>query len=271
MEDVSYSTLTTADSFKTLGLEPGATPAAVKAAYRKLCLKHHPDKARNDPGANAKFAKIREAYEVLTGKLEPAENRRRRPEPGSSNSYGERHEEPPSYSRPSYSRPSYSRPSYDRPPSYEEQAAPMHFPSSSWYPEALRQVRREIQKQLSRIPEVEQQRRDMMKVLVQLAPPASDERIGGHATRIRQDLEEIEDDLQMLMCYVEVAQMEAGAAPSRLRSLLDQVHEGELEITRVATHLSMINMIACRAMDVEDEDDSMHMFLDMWIELIRFR
>ncbi len=53
------------DYYKTLELEPSATVAEIKQAYRRLALLHHPDK-NNDPYAIAMFTEIKEAYEVLT-------------------------------------------------------------------------------------------------------------------------------------------------------------------------------------------------------------
>ena len=57
----------TDDAYKVLGVEPTATEAEIKKAYRKLALQHHPDRV-NDPAgkakANAVFAKIAHAYEV---------------------------------------------------------------------------------------------------------------------------------------------------------------------------------------------------------------
>ena len=54
------------DYYNILGVKPEATPAAIKAAFRKLAFKHHPDK---NPGqeaeAAARFKDISEAYGVL--------------------------------------------------------------------------------------------------------------------------------------------------------------------------------------------------------------
>ncbi len=53
------------DYYKTLGVSKTATEKEVKAAYRKLARKHHPDVNPGDKGAEAKFKEINEAYEVL--------------------------------------------------------------------------------------------------------------------------------------------------------------------------------------------------------------
>merc|ERR1719215_1541831 len=48
--------------YKTLEVEKNATDAEIKKAYRKLAVKHHPDKG-GDP---EKFKDITQAYEVLS-------------------------------------------------------------------------------------------------------------------------------------------------------------------------------------------------------------
>jgi len=44
----------------------GATEKEIKAAYRKLARKHHPDVNQGNPKAEARFKEIGEAYEVLS-------------------------------------------------------------------------------------------------------------------------------------------------------------------------------------------------------------
>lgn len=54
------------DYFSLLELEASASVAEIKKAYRRLALQLHPDKAGTDPYAAARFAEIKEAYEILT-------------------------------------------------------------------------------------------------------------------------------------------------------------------------------------------------------------
>src|SRR5689334_16910587 len=53
------------DYYSTLGVAKTATDKELKAAYRKLARKHHPDVNPGDKSAEAKFKEINEAYEVL--------------------------------------------------------------------------------------------------------------------------------------------------------------------------------------------------------------
>ncbi|KAL8798485.1 MAG: hypothetical protein Q9182_006623 [Xanthomendoza sp. 2 TL-2023] len=53
------------DHYKTLGLDPNATPAEVKKKYYTLSKTHHPDHNRNDPRASERFVEISEAYAIL--------------------------------------------------------------------------------------------------------------------------------------------------------------------------------------------------------------
>lgn len=54
------------DYYKTLGVERNATAEQIKSAYRKLALRHHPDRNPDHPEAKDKFAAIAEAYDVLS-------------------------------------------------------------------------------------------------------------------------------------------------------------------------------------------------------------
>lgn len=54
------------DYYKVLEIEPSASIPEIKKAYRRLAHKFHPDKNNNNPYANAQYAEIKEAYEVLT-------------------------------------------------------------------------------------------------------------------------------------------------------------------------------------------------------------
>jgi curved DNA-binding protein CbpA len=52
------------DPYRTLGLEPGASSAEIKRAYRRLAKAFHPDSAGE--GALPRFLAIHEAYDALT-------------------------------------------------------------------------------------------------------------------------------------------------------------------------------------------------------------
>jgi hypothetical protein len=54
------------DYYALLGVEPDATLAQIKKAYRKLARLHHPDRNPGDPGAAARFRNLTEAYDTLS-------------------------------------------------------------------------------------------------------------------------------------------------------------------------------------------------------------
>jgi len=54
------------DYYKVLGVNKTATQDEIRAAYRKLARKHHPDLNPNDKEANKRFQQINEANEVLS-------------------------------------------------------------------------------------------------------------------------------------------------------------------------------------------------------------
>ena len=53
------------DYYATLGVAKTATQKEIKAAFRKLARKHHPDLNQNDPSAEQRFKEVNEAHEVL--------------------------------------------------------------------------------------------------------------------------------------------------------------------------------------------------------------
>ena len=61
------------DYYKILGVPKTATEKEIKAAFRKLARKHHPDVNKGDARAEAKFKEINEANEVLS---DPEKRRR---------------------------------------------------------------------------------------------------------------------------------------------------------------------------------------------------
>jgi molecular chaperone DnaJ len=54
------------DYYKALGVSKTAKPADIKAAYRKLARKYHPDANKGDASAEERFKEISEAYSVLS-------------------------------------------------------------------------------------------------------------------------------------------------------------------------------------------------------------
>ena len=54
------------DYYKTLGVDKKASQDEIKTAYRKLAVKYHPDKNKDNKAAEEKFKLINEANEVLS-------------------------------------------------------------------------------------------------------------------------------------------------------------------------------------------------------------
>jgi molecular chaperone DnaJ len=54
------------DFYSLLGVERGADDAAIKSAFRKAAMQHHPDRNQGDPAAETKFKEVNEAYEILS-------------------------------------------------------------------------------------------------------------------------------------------------------------------------------------------------------------
>jgi curved DNA-binding protein len=58
------------DLYQTLGVDPGASQDEIKSAYRKLAMKHHPDRMGGD---DTKFKEIQNAYGILGDAQKKAE------------------------------------------------------------------------------------------------------------------------------------------------------------------------------------------------------
>jgi preprotein translocase subunit Sec63 len=69
------------DPFEVLGLERGASQEQVRAAYRELVARYHPDKHRGNPLeelAAAKLVEINRAYEILSDEAKRSDYESRR-------------------------------------------------------------------------------------------------------------------------------------------------------------------------------------------------
>jgi molecular chaperone DnaJ len=53
------------DYYEVLGVARGASEDEIKKAYRRLAMKHHPDRNPGDHASEAAFKESKEAYEVL--------------------------------------------------------------------------------------------------------------------------------------------------------------------------------------------------------------
>ncbi len=55
-----------ADYYETLGVDKSVSEADLKKAYRRLAMKHHPDRNPDNPESEKKFKAAKEAYDVLS-------------------------------------------------------------------------------------------------------------------------------------------------------------------------------------------------------------
>lgn len=54
------------DYYEILGIAKDANEAAIKKAFKRLAMKHHPDRNQDNPDAEEKFKEAKEAYDILS-------------------------------------------------------------------------------------------------------------------------------------------------------------------------------------------------------------
>ena len=54
------------DYYEVLGVDRNAAEADLKKAYRRMAMKHHPDRNPDDAKAEENFKEIKEAFEILS-------------------------------------------------------------------------------------------------------------------------------------------------------------------------------------------------------------
>lgn len=54
------------DFYEVLGVAKNASEAEIKKAYRRMAMKHHPDRNHDNEGAEHQFKEVKEAYEILS-------------------------------------------------------------------------------------------------------------------------------------------------------------------------------------------------------------
>ena len=95
--------------YSILGLTESASQEDIRAAFKQLALKYHPDKHQGDPLMEERFKEVNEAYQILSNPYEKARF-------DIKLKYGQRTQpEYSSYSPPPPPRPTYKRPNYKEP------------------------------------------------------------------------------------------------------------------------------------------------------------
>ena len=88
--------------YSVLGVEPSATKAAIKAAFRSLAKKYHPDMNKGNKSFEKKFKAIKQAYEILS-------DDQKRYEYDKTNGYNQIPKETKTYSNPYKAQEEYKK------------------------------------------------------------------------------------------------------------------------------------------------------------------
>ena len=57
------------DYYEVLGVAKNASEDEIKKAFRRLAMKHHPDRHQGDKAEEEKFKEIQQAYEYLISRV----------------------------------------------------------------------------------------------------------------------------------------------------------------------------------------------------------
>ena len=93
------------DPYKVLGVSPNASEEEVKAAYRELAKKYHPDNYADSPLAdlaNEKMQEINEAYDMITRRFRSGGQQQ-------GSAYGQGGYQQSTYGQGSYQQSGYSQ------------------------------------------------------------------------------------------------------------------------------------------------------------------
>ena len=61
------------DFYEILGVQKNASEEEIKKSYRKLAMKYHPDRNKDDKESERKFKEVSAAYEILSNPIKRRE------------------------------------------------------------------------------------------------------------------------------------------------------------------------------------------------------
>ncbi|KAK9779281.1 hypothetical protein SCAR479_03763 [Seiridium cardinale] len=281
----TISKLTTAECYSTLGLKPGASSESIKAAYRQLCFKYHPDKALNDPNAHEKFIRVQDAFDVLTGRSEPAASHgTSRPEPtrhrysskAESASHGTSKPEPPRrrYSSRAESTKDYYYSSSEDDVFGETRPPPKwkNRPSPLWLDQGLDVAAKLVQSLIRRAAEVEIQHDNSLGPLMQLPLAAWEHYILKHRTRLFRRLLIVRSALSDIRGKIAKAMADTVKVTRVVvTGFLHELYLIKPDLERIKDHYKLIVMIAEAGDGLSERDpERYNLRWDLFVECSAF-